>query len=167
MGEGMKIIVMSDSHGDREAIEKIARKEGDAHFHCGDSELAYEDPVFQSMHRVLGNCDMDYLFPEEVEVVVGSHKIYAVHGHRHNVKQSLITMFYKTRDKGANIALFGHSHLYSAEMKEGILFVNPGSTLLPRNGNPPTYAVIEWNEKVRVTFKNMDDEIVEVVEFEK
>lgn len=162
----MKIIVMSDSHGDRDTIEMIAGEQGDAYFHCGDSELSYDDPIFQSMHKVRGNCDMDSSFPEAVEVTVGDRKIFAVHGHRHDVKRSLMTIFYDAQEKGANIALFGHSHLYGAEMREGILFVNPGSTLLPRGGNPPTYAVIEWDKTIKVTFKNMDDEVVDVAEFD-
>lgn len=161
----MKMIVMSDSHGDRETIEKIVALQADAHFHCGDSELAYTDEIFDEMYRVRGNCDMDAAFPEEVVAEVGAHKVLMVHGHRHNVKNSLMSVLYAAQEKGANIALFGHSHLYGAEIKEGILLVNPGSTLLPRGGNPATYAVIEWNEKVTVTFKNMEDEIIDQVEF--
>lgn len=162
----MRIIVMSDSHGDRDTIEKVAEQSGDAYFHCGDSELSYEDPIFQSMYKVQGNCDMDSAFPEEVEVTVEGIKVYAAHGHRHDVKRSLMPIFYEAKEKGANIALFGHSHLYGAEMREGILFVNPGSTLLPRGGNPPTYAVIEWAKTIKVTFKNMNDEVVDVAEFD-
>lgn len=162
----MKIIVMSDSHGDRSTIEKIAEQEATAYFHCGDSELAYNDPIFQSMHKVGGNCDLDSEYPKEVEVMVGDQKIYAVHGHHQDVKSSLMTFFYEAQEKGANIALFGHSHLYGAEMKDGILLVNPGSTMLPRDGNPPTYAVIEWDKTIKVTFKNMDDEVVDVAEFD-
>lgn len=162
----MKIIVMSDSHGDRSTIENIVGQQGAAHFHCGDSELPYHDPIFRSMYKVGGNCDMDSAYPKEVEVMVEDQKIYAVHGHRHDVKHSLMSLFYDAQEKGANIALFGHSHLYGAEMKEGILMVNPGSTLLPRGGNPPTYAVIEFSESIKVTFKNMDDEVVDVAEFD-
>lgn len=49
-------------------------------------------------------------------------------------------------------------------MKEGILIVNPGSTLLPR-GNPATYAIIDYAEKITVTFKNMEDEVIDQVVF--
>lgn len=161
----MKIIVMSDSHGDRETIEKIMALQADAHFHCGDSELAYTDEIFGKMYKVRGNCDMDNTFPEEVVAEVGDQKVLMVHGHRHNVKQSLMPILYAAQEKKANLAFFGHSHLYGAEMKEGILFVNPGSVLLPRGGNPATYAVIEWDEAITVTFKNMADEIIDQVEF--
>lgn len=156
---------MSDSHGDRATIEAVATQQADAFFHCGDSELACEDPIFQSMYKVRGNCDMDSTFPEEVIADVGNQKVYMAHGHLHNVKSSLMTLFYKARENNANIALFGHSHLYGAEMQEGILLVNPGSTFLPRGGNLATYAVIEWTEKITVTFKNMNHDVVDVAEF--
>lgn len=163
----MKIIVMSDSHGDQATVEKVVAKQADAHFHCGDSELASGDAIFQSMYQVRGNCDMDSTFPEEVVADIGDQKVYMAHGHRHNVKSSLMPILYAAQEKGANIALFGHSHLYGAEMSDGILLVNPGSTLLPRGGNPATYAVIEWADKITVTFKNMADEVIDFVEFER
>ena len=34
-------------------------------------------------------------------------------------------------------------------MKEGILFLNPGSTMLPRGGKEPTYAVVDWDETAK------------------
>lgn len=161
----MKIIVMSDSHGDLTTIEHIMNKTGDAHFHCGDSEIAADDSVFQAAYKVRGNCDMDQNFPQEVEAIVDGKKVWMVHGHEHHVKHSLTTIFYEAREKEVNIVLFGHSHLYGAEMKDGILFVNPGSTLLPRGGNPPTYAEIKWSDDVTVTIKNLDDEVMQTAKF--
>lgn len=161
----MKIIVLSDSHGDRMTIEHVAKEAADAYFHCGDSEIAESDPVFQSMFKVRGNCDMDHAFPNEVEATVGTKKVWMVHGHHHNIKSSLMTLFYKANEKEVDIVLFGHSHLYGAEVRDGILFVNPGSVLLPRGGNPATYAVIEWDEEVTVTFKDLDNKVVESATF--
>ncbi len=160
----MKLVVMSDSHGDVETVKAIAELPADASFHRGDSERSFDDPAFGTMHKVRGNCDGDSDFPESVIVSVGGKKIFAVHGHKHNVKQSLLELYYSAKEQQADIALFGHSHLYGAEMKDGILFVNPGSTRVPRGGNVPTYAVIEWDDSVRVTFKNMAHEIVDAME---
>lgn len=163
----MKIIVMSDSHGDKETIKKIVAHEADAHFHCGDSELSYGDEVFQAMYKVRGNCDFSGDFQDEVVTTIDGKKIFMVHGHQHNVKNALLELYYSARVKGADIVLFGHSHLYGAEMKDGILFVNPGSTMLPRGGNPQSYAVIEYADKVTVTFKDLNDEIIKSVEFDR
>lgn len=156
---------MSDSHGDRTTIEQIAKKQADAYFHCGDSELVEEDAVFSTMYKVRGNSDMDSAFPKEVEATIDNKQIWMIHGHRHDVKESLMKVFYQAREKEVDIVLFGHSHLYGAEMKEGILFVNPGSTVVPRGGNPATYAIIEWDEKVTVTFKDLDENVVHAEQF--
>ena len=57
------IIVMSDSHGDREIVEDIKKTyqgKVDAIFHNGDSELPSSDPVWEGgIHVVRGNCDYD------------------------------------------------------------------------------------------------------------
>ncbi|WP_399631729.1 metallophosphoesterase [Sporosarcina sp. SG10008] len=163
----MKIVVMSDSHGDKETVKAVSALSADATFHCGDSELSFDDSVLQTMHRVRGNCDRDARFPASVVVKVEGKTVLAVHGHEHDVKQSLMGLYYYAKESGADIVLFGHSHLYGAEMKDGILFLNPGSTMQPRGGKDATYAVVEWDETVRVTFKNMASEIVDFIEIKK
>lgn len=157
----MRIIVMSDSHGDEETVKVVSLLTADAHFHCGDSELLAENPIFDKMYKVRGNCDFDSNFPKEVLVSVGGKLILMVHGHEHDIKKSLKGLYNRAMEKGVDMVLFGHSHLYGAGMKDGILFVNPGSTMQPRGGNPPTYAVIEWDESPLVTFKNMAHEVVD------
>ena len=55
------IIVMSDSHGDRDIVEDIKKRyqgKVDAIFHNGDSELESSDPVWDGIYVVRGNCDM-------------------------------------------------------------------------------------------------------------
>lgn len=39
--------------------------------------------------------------------------------------------------------LHGHTHVLRVERKDGILILNPGSVSIPKEGNPPTYAVLE------------------------
>ena len=160
----MKIIVMSDSHGDMETVQAVSALPAEAHFHCGDSELAFDASVLNRMYKVQGNCDFDSKFPKEVFVSVSGKTILSVHGHEHNIKSSLMELYYIALEKDVDIVLFGHSHLYGAEMKNGILFVNPGSTMYPRGGKEPTYAVIEWCEHPKVTFKNMAHEVVDSIE---
>lgn len=158
---------MSDSHGDLKTIEQIAALPADAYFHCGDSELTADHEALHKFQIVRGNCDVDQNFPEEVITTVNGLKVMMVHGHLHQVKSSLMRLFYEAKEYGANIALFGHSHLYGAEMKDGVLFVNPGSTMLPRGGKEASYAIIEWADQITVTFKNMYDEVIDQVQFSK
>lgn len=159
----MKLVVMSDSHGDKETVKAVSALSADAHFHCGDSELAFDNPIFGSMHKVRGNCDFDLDFPLEVVTAVAEKTILMVHGHHHDVRSSLMGLYYAAKEKNVDIVLFGHSHLYGAEMKDGILFVNPGSTRLPRGGKAATYAVIEWGEAVQVEFRDMAHSVVDSV----
>lgn len=157
----MKIIVMSDSHGDMETVKTVSSLSADAYFHCGDSELLAENSIWANIYKVRGNCDFDANFPKEVIVSVGDKLIMMVHGHEHDVKKSLMGLYFRAKEKDVDVVLFGHSHLYGAEMKDDILFLNPGSTMQPREGKPPTYAVIEWNDSLLITFKNMSHEVVE------
>ncbi len=160
----MRLIVMSDSHGDLQTVTNISELPADAIFHCGDSELAFTEPALHNIHRVRGNCDFDSTFPSSTVVEVQGTTILTVHGHEHDVKLSMLPLYYTAQENGADIVLFGHSHLYGAEMKEGILLLNPGSTTQPRGGNPGTYAVIDYNETIKVTFKNMQHETVDSFE---
>jgi len=160
----MKIVVMSDSHGDKETVKAVSALQADAIFHCGDSELSWEDPILHNIHIVKGNFDRDQRFPDSVIFEVGNKKIWMVHGHDHDCKRTMLPLYYGAQELGADIVLFGHSHSYAAELREGILFVNPGSTLLPRAGKQPTFAEIEWDEDYRISFKNMAMETVITVE---
>jgi putative phosphoesterase len=161
----MKIIIMSDSHGDVETVKAVSLLPADAIFHCGDSELSYDDPVLNKLNRVRGNCDSDDRFPNFIVTEVVGKTIFSVHGHEHDVNRSLLPLYYSAKENNADVILFGHSHLYGAEMQDGILFVNPGSTRQPRGGKQPTYAVVEWDHSVRVLFKNMKHETVDSIVF--
>ncbi|MFS0574954.1 metallophosphoesterase [Sporosarcina sp. 179-K 3D1 HS] len=160
----MKIIAMSDSHGDRETVKTVSNLSGNAFFHCGDSELSFDDPLLEKFHTVRGNCDSDHRFPSNVLVEIGDKKVLAVHGHEHDVKRSMMMLYYTAKEQGANIVLFGHSHLYGAEVEDGILFLNPGSTRLPRGGNEATFAVIEWDKTLRISFQNLNGEVIDSLE---
>lgn len=164
----MKVIAMSDSHGDLETIHAIRNRETDADaiFHCGDSELTADAEILQGMEIVQGNCDWNAAFPESIVTEVDGQKVLMVHGHRHGVKESLMQLKYAAEQEGASVVLFGHSHLYGAELQDGVLYVNPGSTLLPRGERVATYAVIEQDDSLKVTFRAPDTgEAVEKVIF--
>ncbi|MEK4025043.1 MULTISPECIES: metallophosphoesterase [Sporosarcina] len=163
----MKIIVLSDSHGDTATVQQIAALPADAMFHCGDSELAADHPLLAGLHCVRGNCDLDSRLPASLLVKIGDESVFAVHGHEHDVKRSLLTLSYAAAEQQATVALFGHSHLYGAELINGILFVNPGSTTQPRGGREATYAVIETGEKYTVNFYTMQNHLVDQIVLEK
>ncbi|AXH99372.1 metallophosphoesterase [Sporosarcina sp. PTS2304] len=163
----MKIIVLSDSHGDVKTVKQVATLPADAIFHCGDSELVADHPLLNDVHIVRGNCDIDTRLPSSIVQKVGGHTVFIVHGHEHDVNRSLLTLSYAAAEKQANIVLFGHSHMYGAELIDDVLFVNPGSTTQPRGGNPATYASIETGETLNVRFFTLQHQLIDEITFKK
>ena len=75
---------------------------------------------------------------------------YATHGHVYN--ESNLPPFHE-----GDILIHGHTHVLKAEQKEGYILLNPGSVSIPKEGNPPTYAVLE--DKT-FTIKDFDGNII-------
>ena len=48
------------------------------------------------------------------------------------MKYGLNNIYYKTREVGADVGLFGHTHQELIIRENGILLMNPGSPSLPR-----------------------------------
>ena len=130
----MKLLIMSDTHGDEEVIDRVKSYHPNAHtiIHCGDSELPYLHPALQGVERVKGNCDHDPNYLEELVFQVNDERVYVTHGHLYDVKNSPMKLSYRAKEVGAQIVCFGHSHVLGAEYVEGILFINPGSLKKPR-----------------------------------
>ena len=147
----MKILIVSDSHGDRQALLNLKEKyehEVDAMIHCGDSELQHDDPVLKNFIYVKGNCDYDTHFSNESVRDLGGYRFFITHGHLYNVRMTLQNLSYKAEEVGANIVLFGHTHYVGSELGDDkVLYVNPGSILLPRGRKEKTYAILELKDK--------------------
>lgn len=162
----MKVIVVSDSHGSKTEIQELMSKYNgkvDGFIHCGDSELSSNDPAMTGYLAVRGNCDMDSAYPELLTEVFDNVKILATHGHLYNVKMTLMNLHYKAKENNADMVFFGHSHQLGAEVIDGVLFVNPGSILLPRGRSERTYALIESRGK-SITVKFFDQNHKEIVD---
>ncbi len=141
----MKLLVMSDTHSDAAVITNVImhNPDVDAIFHCGDSELACSAPELQGVLKVRGNCDHDIEFPTEVIEEIDGKRVYMTHGHLYHIKTSLTALSYRARELQADVVLFGHSHVLGVELVDNILYVNPGSLLLPRGRKEKSYAIIE------------------------
>lgn len=162
----MKILVMSDTHRDTETMERVIEHwtDVDAVIHCGDSELAASYFESKSVHIVRGNCDFDEGFPDEVVIELGNEKILVVHGHKHQVKTTLMPLKYRAEEVQASIVCFGHSHLLGAEFQNGILYINPGSLHKPRGSKEKSYAIVEKKEHTwHVNFYSSEHVILESI----
>ncbi len=154
----MKIVVMSDSHGDRRNVEKILSKHDDAamFIHLGDGEremhaLLLSRPQLNGcLHYLQGNCDSGFLISgtrsELILTLPYGHRIFAAHGHSYQVKFGTGRIRQEAKANNADIVLYGHTHVRECSYDNGIYIINPGSVGCPRDGKPPCYAVIDISE---------------------
>lgn len=160
----MRALIVSDSHGSKKELQQLKDTyEGNVNImiHCGDSELTPDHPDLQGFQVVKGNCDFYNGFDEEIITDVEGIRFFATHGHRYNIKMSLQTLLYRAKEVEANVVCFGHSHMLGAEFIDGILFINPGSILLPRSRKEKTFTLLEVTEKdIEIRFETLDGKVV-------
>jgi len=148
----VRIVVVSDSHNSFSALHRLIKAEPKAELfiHLGDGE-----PEFESLHRgcpdkrmifVKGNSDWGSHSKDEDMVTCLGKQIFFTHGHRYGVKQGLDLLHRRAKSLGADIALFGHTHIAMNLYHGGIHLLNPGSIALPRDG-APSYGVIDLTEE--------------------
>lgn len=150
----MKLLVMSDTHGDEEIIKVVKERHQnvDVVVHCGDSELAFDHPYLDGIRKVRGNCDSDKNFPNEIQFEQDGIRFFATHGHLFNVKSTLMNLYYRAKEIKADVVFYGHSHLLGIEEIDNILFINPGSLLKPRGIKDKSYVIVEVeNENYNIT----------------
>jgi len=149
-GFTLRVVILSDSHGHPEQIEKIINQQSDADFFVdlGDSQECYDlirvlypDKKF---HCVSGNCDEDICLPGDLVIPIDEkHSIFATHGHRYAVSYSRSILRKAAESNGCSIACYGHTHVREHTVEDGIHILNPGSCARPRDGQPPSYAYID------------------------
>lgn len=134
-GASKRIIVMSDSHGDRAIVEEIKQHylgKVDAFFHNGDSELDSQDELWDGVHVVNGNCDYRGNFPDNLVTDLDGVRIAQTHGHLYGINYGWQRLDYWAQEVEADICLYGHLHVPDAEVRGKTLFLNPGSVRQPR-----------------------------------
>lgn len=165
MEKKMKWLIASDIHGSAywcgKLIEACRREEADRMLLLGD--LLYHGPrndlpeeyapkkVIELLNgikdiviSVRGNCEAEVdqmvlefpIMAEYILLPVGKRMIFATHGHiyskdRHPALQP------------GDILLYGHTHVPLCEEEDGLIFMNPGSVSMPKNGTPHGYMTFE------------------------
>jgi putative phosphoesterase len=135
---------MSDSHGNKDAMLKaIALELPELILHLGDHDkdcvsIGWEYPEIP-IHSVRGNCDRLSDNIDIDEFTLGGKRFLITHGHLYNVKTGYSYIISFAASRGADILLFGHTHIpYYAEV-ENVTVINPGS--IGTIGK--TYAILE------------------------
>lgn len=129
----MKIIVVSDTHGSYRNFKKVMHmhRNADIVVHCGDSrdeldKIMTDYPNIR-FYAVKGNCDFDPTIPVVEMFTVDGVRFMATHGHVYNVKYGLFDLDHTARERGADVVLYGHTHIAMDVVRDGIRFFNPGS----------------------------------------
>lgn len=128
----MKILVLSDSHGNIvNMIRAVERESPGMIFHLGDcwrdGERLHGRFPRIPFEQVPGNCDFRSQEEAERLAVVEGMRILLCHGHTYGVKQSLIAPGYAAEEQDLDVFLFGHTHRPLVDKRGKTLFLNPGS----------------------------------------
>lgn len=157
-------MIASDIHGDavccETMIERFKEEKADKLLLLGD--ILYHGPrndlpehylpkkVIELLNEyrdliycVRGNCDgevdqmvLDFpILADFMPMYIDGILFMVTHGHKFNPENPV-----SRTDK---IMLCGHTHVPACEEREGILYLNPGSVALPKNGTPKSYMIYE------------------------
>ena len=161
-----KWLIASDIHGDYECAKALAERYeasgadrlillGDLLYHGPRNDLpagyapkkviALLNEMKNEILTVRGNCDTEVdqmvlefpILADYAYLSVDGLSIFATHGHTHNLK-NLPTL------RAGEILLHGHTHVPTVEaFGENNLYINPGSTSIPKENSPRSYLVYE------------------------
>ncbi len=140
-----KILILSDSHHEREVLMRIVEKnfDCDAYIHCGDSQLKSTDKSLQPFYVVAGNTDFDQQLPPDLMLDFEAYPLWVTHGHRYGVNWGSEQLVREAKRIGAKIACFGHTHIPYCQKIDEVLCINPGSVTSPRGEwTFGTYAIL-------------------------
>lgn len=154
----MNYLVLSDTHGSLKAWEKAEEyySDMDMILHAGD--LLYHgarNPLpdgynTKGLIEKINNCPLDFLaikgnvdalvddwvlpYPlsEYSMVIDNGLKVAIYHGYQHETEKERLD-FAKTL--GADILIYGHTHLPELKKVQNIILLNPGSMSLPKQEN--------------------------------
>ena len=147
----MRLAILSDTHGllRPEVLEHLST--ADAILHGGDiNKQSIVDQLSQyaPLYVVRGNNDKEWAeaIPHDLTVTLEGITFYLVHN-RKEVPKDL---------SGVDVVVFGHSHKYLQEEKDGVLWLNPGSCGPRRFHQEITMMMAEltggtlWVEKISI-----------------
>jgi len=166
--DSFSILVVSDSHGNVDALAEAlawaqlysgcSQSDGGAPgktpalstaVFLGDGEDDL-DPAsaragfILSWNIVRGNVDMmNFSHPGAMVLEISGRKLFLTHGNAYGVGEDCKALAAAAKTNGAEAALFGHTHVPSCAMLDGIFLLNPGSIGRPRSNVGPTFAVLE------------------------
>lgn len=179
----MKIMIASDIHGSSLYCEKLLERYkeencqkllllGDILYHGPRNDLPeiYNpkkviemlNNIKEEIMCVRGNCDtevdqMVLQFPIMADYAVlyhNEHMIFATHGHKYTEQNP--PMLYR-----GDVLLTGHTHIPACNEYDDFIYINPGSTTIPKAGSHHSYMIFEdgkftWKTIKGETYKEFE-----------
>ena len=140
----MKAAVFSDTHCNTALmLEAVRRCQPDCVIHLGDHDrdtesLRREFPEIP-LYSVRGNCDFGADAPLSDVVQLGPVKAFITHGHAYNVHYGVTNLVYAAQEAGAQLAMYGHTHVPDYQECGGVQVLNPGTA---GKGRKLTWALV-------------------------
>lgn len=137
----MLVGVISDTHGVLPTSIHEVFADAERIIHAGDvgSQAVLDElESIAPISAVEGNTDAGWQrtpLPGRLTVTVG--------GARFHVGHKLPDLIRAGIPGDADFVIYGHTHVAAARDIDGVWYVNPGSAREPRDGRPPSVALIE------------------------
>lgn len=122
----MKILVISDSHGKKERVEEVLKRETYDYFiflgdGLSDIKSVIDDPKTVA---VKGNCDFFSSLDDTKIVEMAGLRFLLTHGDRYHVKSTLYPLSIEAKQLGVDVVLYGHTHSFSDQTYDDIRYIN-------------------------------------------
>ncbi|MCR5685873.1 MAG: metallophosphoesterase [Lachnospiraceae bacterium] len=153
----MKILIISDTHGNLNNLKTVLEREQpiDQLLHTGDvldDQEQIREMAGCACAFVRGNCDFFSREPLSRDFGLMQHNIHMEHGHM--LPDSFNSIAYKAESIGADILMFGHTHVPLITEAGGITILNPGSLTRPRQANRlPSYIIMTLDKEGHAEFE--------------
>lgn len=159
----MRIAIASDVHGSLPALRTFLERAdalgadkilllGDLYYHGARNPLpagyapkdvaALLNANRERLMAIRGNCDSDVdvtvsdfdLLPAAM-LSIGGKTVFASHGDRYHADCPPAGRY--------DLVLYGHYHTCFIREKDGVIYANPGSLSLPKEGTPPAFFLLD------------------------
>lgn len=149
----MRILVISDTHRNIDSLTSVMEdQKPDLILHLGDN--VEDGEMISRIYGletiiVRGNGDFNQDYPNDRVLDLAGKRIFMTHGHRYSVRNGHMSLYYKSLETGADIVLYGHTHIPVNLREKDLIIMNPGSPSLPRQWERvKTVGLIEINGNI-------------------
>jgi putative phosphoesterase len=177
----MKYLILSDIHGSKprlvKALQTFEAEKCDMLLILGDilnygprnsvpegldakGIVALLNPLADCIVAVRGNCDAEVdqmllhfpLMETNALLIDEGHRILLTHGHIYNKEHFPAGKF--------DAVMYGHTHRWELSRMDDTVILNTGSITFPKDGNPPTLALMEHGE---ITVRTLDGQTLKTI----